>query len=360
MVDIRLRVQRLRKIKGRYFWWPTPSVKALGFASEALGPDIEPAVIRANTLNAQVKAARAKPDPDRPTGVRPGSIAELIRYYRKSPKWTGALAEETKKSYGTILDRIEKVAGNRPVVAVTKGEMLQVYEKLTKRGLTTANAHMRIWRLLFTYAIARGQRRDNPAAKMDLVTRPARTTIWTGDQVETFATTAERLGRPSMALAVRLAYEIGQRQTDIRRLSYESWQGTGFEVAQSKTSARVWSPVRPKLAKALNAAKARGGYVIVAEGTGQPYKRYHFQHEFARIREAAGLPKGLQFRDIRRTMATEQGSGGATDDQIRASTGHRTRNQVAAYVVPNREMAEAAQKKRWANPKKVITRREEK
>lgn len=37
MVDIRLRVQRVRKIKGRYYWWPTPAVQALGFASEALG-----------------------------------------------------------------------------------------------------------------------------------------------------------------------------------------------------------------------------------------------------------------------------------------------------------------------------------
>ncbi len=357
MVEFRQRVQRVRKIKGRYYWWPTAAIQALGFASEPLGSDLDAAIARANHLNAQVKAIQAKPEGERDASVRPGSVAALIRAYRKSPVWEKKLAEETKVSYGAILDRIERTAGNKAVSAIGRGDMVQVYEKLVKRGLSLANAHMRIWRILFNYAISRGERLDNPASRMQLVTPKARRVLWTGAEIERFATTALSLGRPSMALAVLLAYEIGQRQTDVRRLSYEQWRGTGFLIEQSKTTVAVWAPVRPKLAKMLNKGAKAGGYVVIAEGTGQPYKRYHFQHEFARIRQAAGLDKRLWFRDIRRTVATELGSAGSTDDEIRGVTGHKTRNQVAAYVVTNREMAETAQRKRWAKPKKLITPR---
>lgn len=368
MVEFRQRVQRVRKIKGRYYWWPTDAVKKLGFTSEPLGADLDAAIARANHLNAQVKAAQEKPEGEREAGVRPGSVAALIRAYRHSTVWERKLAEETKKSYGAILDRIERTAGHKTVSAVTRADMLQVYEKLAKRGLSIANANMRIWRILFNYAIARGERLDNPASRLQLVTPKSRRVLWTSAEIKKFAATAKALGRPSMALAVLLAYEIGQRQTDVRRLSYDQWRGTGFQIEQSKTTVAVWAPVRPTLARALNKAAAPETFVIIAEGTGQPYKRYHFQHEFARIRKAAGLDKRLWFRDIRRTVATELGAAGSTDDQIRGVTGHKTRNQVAAYVVTNREMAEAAQRKRWAKPqgkkrpkpKKLITRKPKK
>ena len=63
-------------------------------------------------------------------------------------------------------------------------------------------------------------------------------------------------------------------------------------------------------------------HIIVSETTGLPYKADHFRHEFARIRELSGIPTTLQFRDLRRTAATEMGEAGATDDELRAMTGH--------------------------------------
>ncbi len=43
----------------------------------------------------------------------------------------------------------------------------------------------------------------------------------------------------------------------------------------------------------------------------------------------------VQFRDLRRTLATALGAAGCTDDQIRAITGHKTRSVVAVYVRPD-------------------------
>ena len=53
----RVTVKRLRYTSGRYFWRPTPAVKRLGFAAEALGSDLARAVARAQKLNDLVEQA---------------------------------------------------------------------------------------------------------------------------------------------------------------------------------------------------------------------------------------------------------------------------------------------------------------
>ena len=63
--------------------------------------------------------------------------------------------------------------------------------------------------------------------------------------------------------------------------------------------------------------------MVVSEVTGRPYQESDFQHTFAEIRDSAGLKKDLQFRDLRRTLATALGAAGCTDDQIRGVTGLR-------------------------------------
>jgi hypothetical protein len=54
----------------------------------------------------------------------------------------------------------------------------------------------------------------------------------------------------------------------------------------------------------------------------------------------------LQFRDLRRTGLSELGDAGATDNELRAVSGHRTRDIVATYVVPGNAQVSAAMKKR--------------
>src|SRR5688500_16405495 len=119
-----------------------------------------------------------------------------------------------------------------------------------------------------------------------------------------------------MALAIRLAYETAQRPTDVLRLAWAQSNGSGFTLTQSKTDEAVYIPEPSYLAVALNATVGEDGdYLVISETTKRPYKRHHFAHEFARIRKLAELPATLQFRDLRRTAATELGNSGATDDE---------------------------------------------
>ncbi|HUC18891.1 MAG TPA: hypothetical protein VMA37_14515 [Acetobacteraceae bacterium] len=49
-----------------------------------------------------------------------------------------------------------------------------------------------------------------------------------------------------------------------------------------------------------------------------------------------------KFTDLRRTMATNLGAAGCTDDQIWAITRHRARKVVKVHVRPDRTFAEQA------------------
>lgn len=44
--------------------------------------------------------------------------------------------------------------------------------------------------------------------------------------------------------------------------------------------------------------------MVVSENTHRPYQESDFQHAFAEMRNGAGLPADLQFRDLRLTLAT--------------------------------------------------------
>jgi integrase len=344
MAEVRVKIPRLRLIKGRFYWWPTPAVQALGFASEALGADPIKAAERATALNAQVDGERR--DVKEPS-VEPETVAALIRLYRSDAAFT-ALRKTTQRGYGNVLDQIEAKEGKVAVRSITKKQLKAVYRELLTRGVAVAGLHMRIWRLLLSFAEDEGWIESNPGKKLRIASTPSRTALWTWEQVKTFCDAADAEGAPSMALAVMLAYDLGQRQGDVLALTKSARKGNTFSLRQSKQGEPVKVPLRwPETKRRLSEApKTDATQVIVCETTGRPYRPDHFRHEFSRIRNLAGLPKALQFRDLRRTAATEIGDGGATDDQIRAVTGHRSRNVVAVYVRPTGTQAAAAQKGR--------------
>ncbi len=345
MGKLTLDVPRMRFIAGRYFWRPTPAVRKLGFAAEALGEDLAKAIERARHMNAMVEQER-KRGPGAP-GLAPGSIAHLVALFRKDLRFT-RLASGTQRSYDGILREIERVAGRVAVKGITRKDLAGTYRKLQARGLATAAAHMRVWRILLGFAWDEGLRDDNPAKGLHLITPDSRSRVWSPDEVALLCAQAGREGRPSIGLALRLALALGQRQGDVLALRWGAFSGRGFTIQQSKTGARIIVPLPRELAAELAGMPRPAEHILLSETSGRPWAdgEDHFRHEFARIREAAGLPQDLQFRDLRRTAATDLGAAGATDDEIRAVTGHQSRGVVAVYVRPDTRMAEAAIRKR--------------
>lgn len=343
MGQISVTIPRLRLQRGRYFWRPTPAVKALGFAAEPLGADLETAIGRAKELNEQVNKALAGETP--PPQPATGSIAALIALYESDPSFT-KLAEKTKRGYGRILREIERKAGHVAVKGLTRADMKATYRGLQPRGLATAAAHMRVWRIILGLAKDEAWIEQNPAERMRLTTPPARQVTWRPDQVAAFCAKAIEEKVPSLTLAMLLAYELWQREGDVLTLPWSSFDGSGFDVVQNKTGQRVYVPAPPSLLRAMADAPKTSTVIVVSEATGRPYKESHFQHEVRRIRDLAKLPATLQFRDLRRTAATEAGDGGATDRQLMAVGGWKTPAMVSIYVRPSAEQAGQAVEKR--------------
>ena len=343
MGEVSMNVPRLRKIAGRYFWRPTKAVKALGFCAEALGPDPVAAIARARILNQAVTDATL---PVERRGMAEGSVSALCQAYQQDEAFK-ALKASTQDDYRSIMRGIEAGAGSLMVATITKKGLKATYKALKPRGLHIASSYMRMWRVLMGFAVEEGLIAANPAERLRIQTPPSRSIKWTPAQVAAFLAAAEALGRPSVGLGALLAYELGQRQGDVLRLSWTAYDGDCFDIVQSKTGERVRVPASGVLKQALKAAvRGSSTQVVVCEKTGLPYGDDYFRREFARIREAAGLPVELQYRDFRRSALTEAADGGSTAVELKAMSGHRTLGILTTYVRPTDAQARNAIEKR--------------
>ena len=192
----------------------------------------------------------------------------------------------------------------------------------------------------------------------------ARRRMWSPDELERFRVAALAAGKPSPALAVDLAYELGQRPGDTLRLTWAQWDEYRVALTQSKRKARVAVPVTsPDLIEQLNTMTRSGVQIPLNETIGRPYTAHAFNAQFRRLRAKAGLPSDLQARDTRRTALTEAGDGGGTDSQLQSPNGHCNRQSVASYVHPSSTMAAGAQaaRERARNRRgKIATKKSEK
>jgi integrase len=348
MGQVRVSVSRLRLVSGRYFWRPVPALRKLGFENEALGADPTKAIERATALNARVERELK--------GLRPepleGTLAALCRLYQNDEAYEG-LKLNTKRQYLGIMAAIEKTAGDIKVASITRKDLKQTYRGLLSRGMAMAAAHMRVWRILLGFAVDEGWISINPATRLKVRNAPARTQIWKRSEVESFCAFCRSEGAASVALAVWLAYDIGQRQMDVLRLRWTDWDGDSIALTQMKTGERVRVPVSPETALLLKDVPRSSTCIVTDERHGKPYGEHVFRQRFKKLRAKGPTGTHLTFHDLRRTALTEAGSSGSTDAEIMALSGHRDRKSVSVYVRPTSDQAQRAQDKRrnkWQKP----------
>lgn len=333
-------VRRLRKIGARYYWRPTPTIRALGFENVALGSDKAKAVELAERWNAAVDRA-LKNEPAEPI---PGTIPAVIRDYLEDPRFTD-LSAATQKGYRQTLAKIEGAFWDQPAATVTRQDLRKVANSFKDRP-RQAKEYIKLWSIVMGHAVEMGLRADNPALGMRLKGPNGRLTLWSPEQVEALCRAAVAAGRGSVALAVRIAYETSQRQGDILTLPWSAVNGLTITLRQRKTGQLLAVPISESLAADLAAAPRHATVIVTSEKTKRPYKVFNFDHVFSDIRDKAGLPKELWFRDLRRTALTEAGRGGSNLTELQALGGHRTIQQLSTYVLPDEEAAKSAVQKR--------------
>jgi integrase len=83
---------------------------------------------------------------------------------------------------------------------------------------------------------------------------------------------------------------------------------------------------------------------IITGVRGRAIKPNEFSKRFRVIAEAAGLPGELQFRDLRRTAATEISAGGGRSEAV---TGHVPGSpMLRVYEMPTKDAARVSQSTR--------------
>lgn len=376
----------LVRISGRFYWQPTKIVRALGFANEALGAERLAAMARAVELNRQVAAERQKRaapansgywaavPPGTPihalTGKPKGTVDDVVELYYRDHKKFLSKAEKTRKGYRYNIGRILEWCGGTMIAHIDRPSIKAWQVALEASAPLMAAALLRSLRILMGVAKDWGYIADNPAEKLGLATAravegdeeddfdPEEDILWQADEVARFCRIAIAEGRKSLADALMLGLNLGQREGDVLRLRWDQYdEETGLVLIRPRKVKRnqvvLAVPVSPELKAWLDAMPRptdRSKTMVVREaGSARfqpgPYREDYFRAKVAAIREEAKLRPELKFRYTRHTAATRLGEAGCTPHEIMAITGHSQLATVMKYVKPNPAMAAAAMAK---------------
>lgn len=349
-----------RPFKGHvaYYWWPPKRVReAWDEIPRRLANELPAAIAEAETFNAALDAKRdgiVTTTPEKTKGTLPWLFADFqtsTKYTRRSPK-TQAFYDHNFK----IVRAWSEKAKHPMVSAIVRAHCLAFYELLCKPHpktevvmLRRAKAVMSTLRRVLKHGVDLGAIATNPAEKMELVSPGPREAVWTADDVAAFITAAIEGKRPSLALAVRIAADLGQRRGDVIRLARPAYKEGKFKLRPRKPR-RVhegkrgrWIEIKalPELAAAMAAlpeikeGEAVPTTIVVNENTRRPYVEDTFSHDFREIADKAGLSH-LLFMDLRRTAVVNLARASCTVPEIAAITGHseRTVYEILATYLP--------------------------
>ncbi len=185
----------------------------------------------------------------------------------------------------------------------------------------------------------------------------ASTGPWTPQELESRIKLAMDRGRPSIALALLIGHETGQRPENIdlfrRGEHYDPVQGV-FAFEQTKTGAYVAVPATKRLRRWIEEFGGKD-YLLVNEHTGAPYPPKRLQDHFRAMQKSAKV-KVLKRRYLRHTCVCNLADAGCDVPQIASVTGHslsgateilshywRPSSTQAAAAIARREQYENAE-----------------
>ena len=321
MQVVRLKHVKRYKAGGRTYWYHRITKERL--------PDNEAErIARALHVNATLDGWR--------DDTIPGSIGDIVSRYRASPEFK-RLAPLTRKSYMTQLAVLENTAADTPIAEIDAAQLYEVRDAMagTPRA---ADKMLGMLSILFSFAVARGYRQDNPARYVKRLRGGKSFEPWTEAAIERFRAGAN----PRMVWAMELALFTGQRRGDVLAMRWNHIEDGLIEAAQQKTGERLLIPVHPQLADVL-AGIPRKGLAIVHREDGRPYSGTGFASIFHREKKRLGLA-ALQFHGLRHTAGQRLAEAGCSDREIMAILGHRTASMVTRYTrrADQKRLAKAA------------------
>ena len=158
---------------------------------------------------------------------------------------------------------------------------------------------------------------------------------WPERVIEKFE--AEARPKPIAQLALALLLYTGQRGSDVVRMKWADYDGTGIAVRQLKTGTPLWIRCHKKL-KAILESAPRPSEFILTSRYGRGYTAGGLRDLISAATAQIGAA-GHTAHDLRCNAAIALAEAGCNDHEIMAVTGHRTFKEAQKYT------AKANQKK---------------
>jgi integrase len=335
--------------------------KLKGIKGRALGPDQAQAWNMARKLNAELLAL--------PLGTKaPGCVGWVFDKFFEGEKFQ-KLAHSTQVDYRWLAKRICKVQvdhrtlGEINAMSIKPHNADWIIDQIREEsGHSVSHYCARFARRVWKWA---GRKEYvpalNPFKDMELEGLGQREATWTPEQVATVIAKAYEPGqKTSLGLAAHIAYGFAHRKGDILTLTWTALDIGSRKTRKTGVTLPMVASSYPDLDAAIEAERARqkasdkpSTHVIVCESTGRPWHPDTFTHHFRDLMDAAGLPKDLQFRDLRPTAVTELKDAGADIIDMSTHTGHKTVTMARRYARPTAEQFQRAAAKRQANKAKL-------
>jgi integrase len=254
-----------------------------------------------------------------------GTLLSLLQQYQASEDFR-ALADSTRRSYVPLITRIEKRFGDFPLSALTdrrsRGVFMGWRDKLaTSAGRRQADYAWTVLARVLSWSFDRGLVAGNPCERGGRLYRGGGRTekVWTAADETAFLERAPA----HLHLPLLLALWTGQRQGDLLRLPWSSYDGMHIRLRQGKTGKRVVVPVGEPLKIRLDATPKRTT-IILTNSDGKPWTPDGFRASWGKACKAAGVV-GVTFNDLRGTAVTRLALAGCTEAEIATITGHSLR-----------------------------------
>jgi integrase len=272
-----------------------------------------------------------------------GTLMTIIAEYKASPEFT-RLAPSSRRAYLIYIKLIEDAFGDLPLAALADRRVRGEFKTWRDSFVETPRKADYAWTTLariMSFAKDRGMIAANPCEKGGRLYSADRTDkFWSEPEIAALLSVASA----EIKLALVLALWTGQRQGDLLRLPWSSYDGTHIRLRQSKAGRRIATPAGAPL-KALLDTTERRGPLILTNSYGRPWTSDGFRTSWSKVCARAGV-SGLTFHDLRGTAVVRLAIAGATVPQIATFTGHSLKDVEAIldahYLGRDIQLAEAA------------------
>lgn len=350
------KVKYLRYIKETQKWafGPTPKLK------EALQVQFEQYNTRQDAvfrcLQVEELFEQWKLDQKREVKVNSATVLGMITYYKTTDRWR-VLSYNSKRTYNQLIDCLSSISlGKERFINLLASNVCKDYAKKLYAYIQDeysqhrARHSIKFLKLVWNVCEEYNRLSGNPWKVIKLDNDPICDVIWKDRQVDRFIEGADELGFWSLGTMAMLCYDLCQRPGDMRQLTWDNFDGEFFTFHQEKTGTKIEVEASPRLIKRI--VPRHNQYtgedtIVLYEKTGRPYDNRKYNEIAAQIRKHTMLPDRLKMKFLRHSGATQLGENNATEDEIAAVTGHKSRAMLNIYVKKTRKLASSAQSKRF-------------